>query len=104
MAEMDDGNLWAERDAPAHLVRRIAMEAAARVLFWDEAGSTAISVAVAQYVWDLRAARECRGTLVEVESTWIPAGKEQMVQRASEAFLDAVERRLRDCIAEDDGQ
>ena len=97
---MHNDKLQAERDTPRHAIRRIAMEAAARMMFRQEAEATAISVAVAQYVWDGRAARECRGTLLEVESTWIPAGKEQVVREASEAIMDAVSRRLHDYIAD----
>ncbi|GLC94453.1 hypothetical protein Tamer19_38610 [Cupriavidus sp. TA19] len=97
---MCNDKIQTERDMPGHVIRRIAMEVAARMLFRQEAETTAISLAVAHYVWDLRAARECRGTLVEVESTWIPAGKEQEAREASEAIMDAVGRHLRDYMAE----
>ncbi|MGO4328945.1 hypothetical protein AB4Z48_33660 [Cupriavidus sp. 2TAF22] len=80
----------------ASVVRRIAMEAAARMLFKQDARDRAIGAAVAEYAWDLRAARECRGTLMEVESTWIPPGKEQLTWDASEEILDAVAAALND--------
>ncbi|MBP0621666.1 hypothetical protein [Cupriavidus consociatus] len=80
----------------SEVIRRIAMEAAALMMFKGATAAKAISTAVAQHVSDGRGGRECRGTFAEVESTWIPPGREQQVREVSTGILADVEQRLRE--------
>ena len=86
----------AELDMRSETIRRIAMEAAALMMFKGAGAARAISAAVAQHVSDMQGGRECRGTFAEVESTWIPPGREQEVREASAGILADVEKHLRD--------
>lgn len=83
-----------EAGARSEVVLRIAMEATALMMFKGMSAATAISAAVASHVSDVQGARECRGTLAEVESSWIPPGREQQVLEASTGILADVEKRL----------
>nr|WP_172582502.1 hypothetical protein [Cupriavidus taiwanensis] len=75
---------------------RVAKEAAALMLFRGESAARAIAAAVARHVADACAGRECRGTIVDVESTWIPPGRDREVSAAAEEILAEVAVRLRE--------
>ncbi|MEM5274389.1 hypothetical protein VSR17_05050 [Cupriavidus taiwanensis] len=91
---MGNDSRQTEAGARSEVVRRIAMEAAALMMFKGTSAATAISAAVAHHVSDVQGGRECRGTLAEVESTWIPPGRDQEVLEASTGILAEVEMRL----------
>lgn len=79
----------------ADVIRSIAMEAAALTIFARQSRIVAIAAAVANHVSDTVAARECRGTMASIESSWIPAGEESLVREVSESFMDEVALYLR---------
>lgn len=99
---MDTRPTHTEMDDESEDVWRIAREAAALMLFKGELPARAIAAAVARHVADARAGRECRGTMVDVESTWIPPGKEPVVSAAAVRLLGKVAERLRESALDDD--
>ncbi|MFJ1259162.1 hypothetical protein [Cupriavidus sp. CuC1] len=82
--------------------KRVAQEAAALMLFKGEPAARAIAAAAARHVADACAGRECRGTIVDVESTWIPPGREREVSAAAEGILAEVAERLRESMRDAD--
>lgn len=93
---MDTKPAHADMDVQSEDARRVAQEAAALMLFKGERAARAIAAAVSRHVTDACAGRECRGTIVDVESTWIPPGREREVSAAAEGILAEVTERLRE--------
>ena len=93
---MDTRPAHAAMDVESEHARRVAQEAAALMLCKGEPAARAIAAAVARHVTDACAGRECRGTFIEVESTWIPPGREREVSAAAEGILAEVAMRLRE--------
>lgn len=99
---MDTKPAHADMDVEFEGARSVALEAAALMLFKGEPAARAIAAAVARHVTDACAGRECRGTFVEVESTWIPPGREREVSAAAEGMLVEVTERLRESMRDVD--
>lgn len=93
---MGNDTWHAEPDLRSEVVRGVAMEAVALMMFKGLQAAKAISSAVAQHVSDVQGARECRGTIADVESTWIPPGREEEMREACSGILVEVEARLRE--------